>query len=202
MDGESRAPVQAGQAGQAVPGGQPSRTRQAWWILVYKIPSEPSRLRAAVWRAVRRLGAVYLQDGVCLVPDVFDVELNLDALREKIAGMGGKAWTFRAESAGEGQDGDLEGLFRDVLAGELVEVRDAARSLHRHLDDARDHFDMEGEDIARSESELRRLRSQLQAVRARQFFKEPLSDEIDSILYRCHALLTEGGEKDEVGHQG
>jgi hypothetical protein len=176
--------------------------RQSWWILVYKIPSEPSRLRATVWREVHRLGAVYLQDGVCLVPDVFDIELNLDALRERIVDMGGRAWTFRAESGAAGQDADLEGVFRESVAGELAELRDAARTLCRHLEDARDHFDMEGQELARSEAELRRLRSQLQSVRGRLFLRDPLSDEIEATLYRCHTLLGEGGEKDEVGDQG
>lgn len=148
------------------------------------------------------MGAVYLQDGVCLLPDVLDMELGLDALREKIVDMGGKAWTFKAGSAALGQDPELERLFKASLAGELGELRDASRALCRHLEDSRDHFDMEDEDVARSESELRRLRALLQSVRARQFFKEPLSDEIEAVLYRCHALLTEGGAKDEVGNQG
>jgi len=181
-------------------GAVPAKT--AWWLLIYKIPSEPSRLRATIWREVHRLGVVYLQDGVCLVPDALDIELRLDALREKIVGMGGKAWTFRVESAVGGQDAELEGLFRGALANELAELRNAARALCRHLEDAKDHFELEDEDVARSESELRRLRSLLQTVRARQFFKEPVSDEIAAILYRCHTLLTEGGDKDEVGHQG
>jgi len=32
-----------------------------WLLLVYRVPSEPTRLRAAVWRRLKSLGAVYLQ---------------------------------------------------------------------------------------------------------------------------------------------
>src|ERR687898_153907 len=35
-----------------------------WVLLVYRIPREPSRHRVAVWRKLRDLGALYLQDGV------------------------------------------------------------------------------------------------------------------------------------------
>lgn len=175
---------------------------QSWWVLVYKIPSEPSRLRATIWREVHRMGAVYLQDGVCLLPDALDMELGVDALRERIVELGGKAWTFKAASAAGGQDRELESLFKASLAGELSDLRDGARALCRHLEEAQDHYDLEDQDVARSESELRRLQALLQSTRSRQYFKEPLSDEIEATLYRCHVLLTGGGAKDEVGDQG
>lgn len=148
------------------------------------------------------MGAVYLQDGVCLVPDVLDMELRIDALRERIVAMGGKAWTFRSESAVPGQDAELENLFRAAQADELRELHSAAHTLYRQLEGAREHFDMGEEDLARCENELRRLRSLHLARRAHQFFREPLLDEIETILNRCHNFLTEGGENDEVGDQG
>src|ERR1035438_9174424 len=35
-------------------------TDEGWLLLVYRVPSEPSRLRAAVWRRLKSLGAIYL----------------------------------------------------------------------------------------------------------------------------------------------
>ncbi len=35
---------------------------QSWLLFIYKIPSEPSRLRATVWRRLKGLGAIYLQN--------------------------------------------------------------------------------------------------------------------------------------------
>src|SRR5262245_32362392 len=40
-----------------------------WLLLVYTVPSEPSRKRAAVWRDLKRAGAIYLRDGVCALPE-------------------------------------------------------------------------------------------------------------------------------------
>ena len=40
----------------------------SWLLLIYKVPTEPARQRAAVWRRVKALGAVYLQDGVAALP--------------------------------------------------------------------------------------------------------------------------------------
>ena len=36
---------------------------QGWLLLIYRVPSEPTRLRAAVWRRIKSLGAIYLQHG-------------------------------------------------------------------------------------------------------------------------------------------
>ena len=51
--------------------------------LNYKIPANPSRYRVAVWKALRELGAVYLQDGVAAVPQQDGMETALRELREE-----------------------------------------------------------------------------------------------------------------------
>ena len=33
-----------------------------WLLLVYRVPSEPTRLRSTVWRRLKSLGAIYLQN--------------------------------------------------------------------------------------------------------------------------------------------
>src|SRR5258705_13707457 len=40
-----------------------------WLVLVVRIPADPSRHRVAVWRELRRAGAVLLGQGVWAVPD-------------------------------------------------------------------------------------------------------------------------------------
>lgn len=60
--------------------------------LNYKIPANPSRYRVAVWKALRELGAVYLQDGVAAVPQQDGME---QALRERGSGF----WTRRTGRA-------------------------------------------------------------------------------------------------------
>ena len=39
---------------------QPPAPDAGWLILIYRVPSEPTRLRAAVWRRLKELGAIYL----------------------------------------------------------------------------------------------------------------------------------------------
>ncbi|MFF3669336.1 Chromate resistance protein ChrB [Microtetraspora malaysiensis] len=36
--------------------------------LVYRVPAMTSRARVAVWRELKRLGALYIQQAVCVLP--------------------------------------------------------------------------------------------------------------------------------------
>ena len=41
---------------------------EGWLVLIYRVPSEPSRLRSAVWRRLKSLGAIYLQNSAAALP--------------------------------------------------------------------------------------------------------------------------------------
>src|SRR5215470_9956574 len=62
----------------------------AWLLLVYRVPSEPARKRIAIWRDLKRLGALYLQRCVCLVPHTETLAAALDRVYSKIVEAGGE----------------------------------------------------------------------------------------------------------------
>lgn len=77
-------------------------TPLSWLLLVYRVPSEPTRLRATVWRRVKALGAVYLQNSVVVLPDSPGHERAFRALGEEIVTMGGTTQVLRSSAlAGE-----------------------------------------------------------------------------------------------------
>ena len=53
--------------------------RRGWFVLVYKLPAEPTRLRASVWRKLKAAGAVYLQNGVATLPEDAAGERSMNA---------------------------------------------------------------------------------------------------------------------------
>src|SRR5919202_1592984 len=72
--------------------GPPAR---AWALLIYTVPASPTSKRAAVWREVKRLGAVYLRDGVCALPDTAGARAGLEALAGRVQELGGEATVAR-----------------------------------------------------------------------------------------------------------
>src|SRR5579875_3207551 len=77
------------QVGETPTGVQAAK--QKWLVLVYRVPSDPTRLRATVWRRLRSLGAVYLQNSVATLPAGSTGERAMRKLRHEIIEMGGTA---------------------------------------------------------------------------------------------------------------
>jgi hypothetical protein len=62
-----------------------------WLVLIYRIPSEPTRLRSTVWRRLKGLGAIYLQNSAAALPASTSAERALRRLRHEILEMSGSA---------------------------------------------------------------------------------------------------------------
>lgn len=65
-------------------------TSRSWILLTYKVPAEPSAKRLALWRRLKSLGAVYLQNGVCVLPKTDEHVRRLKVLENDIATMQGE----------------------------------------------------------------------------------------------------------------
>src|SRR5205814_6998101 len=90
-----------------------------WVLLAYRLPREPSTPRIAVWRKLRRLGAVQLVDGLVALPaDPATVEA-FDWLADEVVDAGGEAWTWRAT----GSKRQHTELRRRVSSGVVDEYR-------------------------------------------------------------------------------
>ena len=58
--------------------------RRRFLLLVYRMPAKPTRGRVWVWRSLKKSGALYLQDSVCVLPDGKRVRDELAPIIERI----------------------------------------------------------------------------------------------------------------------
>ena len=91
-----------------------TKSEHKWTLLVYRIPSQPSRLRLQVWRKLQGLGAAYLQDAVCVLPSRNDLQIEFEETAHIIREMGGTATLFHAVPLSEGEDEAVLQAFRDL----------------------------------------------------------------------------------------
>src|SRR5215212_2953018 len=52
--------------------------------LAYRMPVKPTAGRVAVWRSLKKAGAVYLQDSVCVLPDTEQIRAELEPVLARI----------------------------------------------------------------------------------------------------------------------
>lgn len=65
-------------------------------LLLYRLPSEPSAPRVAIWRALKRLDGAYLQDGAYIIRHNELNAVTLDTIAHDIRNFGGEATLINA----------------------------------------------------------------------------------------------------------
>jgi hypothetical protein len=93
-----------------------------WIVLIYRLPSNDSRARVAVWREIRRSGALHVQQSVVTVPDADAFADDVQRLRQVLADVGGQVTALRTEPLASGDDGRLLEAWNDARDAEYREL--------------------------------------------------------------------------------
>lgn len=136
-----------------------------WLLLVYRIPTEPTRLRAGVWRKLKGLGAIYLQNSVVALPGSTRSERSLRALRAEIHEMGGTATLFSSTTLA-GQDQLVEG-FNAARDDEYEEIIDKCADFLQQIRKEYDANHFTYAELEENEVDLVKLEGWLEKIRAR-----------------------------------
>lgn len=156
-------------------------------MLVYKLPPEPSRYRASVWRKLRAAGAVYLQSGVAALPDDPAGERTMRGVVGEIRGVGGTAHLFQGSSVGDREE--LYGAFHEARDAEYREVLGRCRDFHAELDKERGVGNLTFAELEENEEDLAKLDAWAGKIQARDRFGAPLYGEVERELKECREDL-------------
>lgn len=126
-------------------------------FLAYRLPREPSTPRITLWRKLRRLGAVQVLDNLVALPLDARTREQLEWLADEVAEAGGEASIWLAEAATAAHERELAARMAEAIVAEYQSVISAV-----------------GEAADLPEAQRRRtivrLRRELRAIRARDFF--------------------------------
>ncbi len=159
--------------------------RLRWLILIYHLPREPSRYRVAVWRKLKDLGALYLQDGVAALPEDAATREQLEWLQLRVRESGGEATLWEALPNTIAEDRDLVEEFRVSREAAYRALIEAAERLRRKA--------TLGSDGAPLVEELEKIEREFRAERRRDYFRSPLRKEAAESLRTARRVL-KGGE--------
>jgi len=102
-----------------------------WVALSYRLPREPTRLRLAVWRRLKRLGATVLHDAVWLLPADAKTREAYEWLAEEIEEQGGTALVWEATSFDAAQDDSIVAQYRAEADERYAAIAASAERLSR-----------------------------------------------------------------------
>jgi hypothetical protein len=83
-----------------------------WLLLTYKGPPEPATKRIALWRRLKGMGAIYLQNGVCVLPKTDDHVRRLKMLENDVAAMGGESVILETVALDRAQEDKVVSRFK------------------------------------------------------------------------------------------
>jgi hypothetical protein len=162
-----------------------------WLLLVYRIKTGSSAQRTYVWRQLRQLGAIYLQQAVAVVPDRPELRAGLDQLGDRIRRAGGEASLLETTSPSEAWEADLVARFdaaRDAEYDEVVEsVERFEDEIRRESRKRRFRF----AELEESEADWEKLSRWFARLIERDFFGAAGRTAAEETLARGRGLLDE-----------
>ena len=105
----------------------------SWLLLVYRIPREPTAGRVFVWRKLKHLGAIALQDAVWVLPKTPRTQEQFQWLASEITELQGEAVLWEAEQLYATDPDALRQQFVDPVEAEYHEILAALKKKNRDL---------------------------------------------------------------------
>jgi DNA-binding transcriptional regulator PaaX len=169
--------------------GDEQANGENWLLLVYRVPPEPTRLRAAVWRRIKSLGAIYLQSSAAALPASSGAERALRKLRREIIEMSGTAALLSCRVlAGEPE---VRAAFQAARDDEYSEIVDRCEDFLGQVQKEYDAHHFTYAELEENEVDLVKLRNWLARIRDRDVFGATGRDAAEQAVDRCEKSLEE-----------
>ena len=160
-----------------------------WLLLTYKVPPEPATKRIALWRRLKGMGAIYLQNGVCLLPKTDDHVRRLKMLENDVSGMGGESVILETVALDRAQEEKVVARFkadRDEQYREFLgRCADFETEIAKEI--AINKFTYP--ELEEEDTDLKKLQGWLEKIKKLDFYGATLADEAAERLRACEALL-------------
>jgi hypothetical protein len=164
-------------------------TNLAWLLLTYKVPPDPTTKRIALWRRLKGMGAVYLQNGVCLLPKTDDHVRRLKMLENDVSNMGGESVILETVAVDRAQEDKVVSRFKadrdDQYREFLGRCADFEAEIAKEI--AINKFTYA--ELEEEDTDLKKLQGWLEKIKKLDFYGATLAAEASERLRGCEALL-------------
>src|SRR5947208_9208137 len=153
----------------------------SWLLLLYSLPTSRNTERVAIWRRLKKKGAVQITTSTYLLPDEPAQYEQFQWLAQQIRDYGGDSTLVRAQQIEGLSTEKVVAIFNDARAKDYAELRKSLQSFIGR----RKKIDAE---IAGAE--LERLTRQFREIREVDFFYSPRGHDIAILLRRAEGRGT------------
>ncbi|MEU4249959.1 Chromate resistance protein ChrB [Amycolatopsis sp. NPDC026612] len=146
---------------------------RGWLVISVSTASAPDSLRVQVWRKLRSLGALYLQQSVCLLPARPPVVREIRRLVDRVRHQGGTARVLPMAFTDPAEEQAVIAELNAARDTEYAEVLERLPGLRQELADEQARGNATYAEVEESEADLQRFRTWMGKVAARDYFDAP-----------------------------
>ena len=147
---------------------------QGWLVISVSTAGAPDSLRVQVWRKLRSLGALYLQQSMCLLPARPPVVREIRRLVDRVRHQGGAARVLSMAFTEPAEEQAVIAELNVARDTESAEVLDRLPGLRQELADEQARGNATYAEVEESEADLQRFRGWLDKIAARDYFQAPV----------------------------
>ncbi|MCX5555373.1 Chromate resistance protein ChrB [Streptomyces sp. NBC_00038] len=160
-----------------------------WLLVSVTTAGAAPSLRMQVWRKLKGLGALYLQQSVCLLPDRPAVVGAVSELGERVRADGGRMRVMHIEVADDGERSELAAEMTAAVDREYAEVLERLPSFFAELEMESARGRAVFAEVEESEADLERFRSWVAKIDSRDYFGAPRGEQVRAELARAGDAL-------------
>ncbi len=160
-----------------------------WLLLTYKVPPEPARKRIALWRKIKALGAVYLQNGICVLPRTEEHLRRLKVIENEIARMGGEAVLLETAPIDGAQQQKVLARFNVDRNEAYQEFIERCEGFEAEIARETAAGKLTFAELEENDEDLKKLRTWFEKIRRLDFHEASLAEEAAKHLAGCADLL-------------
>jgi hypothetical protein len=163
--------------------------KPSWLLLTYKVPAEPTKVRVSIWRRIRSLGAVYIQNSICVLPTSSEHQRQLRMVQSDIEHAGGEAVLFETLALDARQEELVVSRFKHDRDQDYAEFLDKCADYKKEVDKEvkADHYTFA--EVKENDEDLKKLKNWLERIKALDFYGAPARAMAEQQLAECEEVL-------------
>ena len=166
-----------------------------WILITYRLSAEPSRHRVAVWRELRKTGAVSLQQATWAVPARPHLAEGIDRATELVTRADGEAIVFQGAPRDEAHASRMEELYTEAREAEWREFVSECDKFEREIEKEISEGKLIVAELDEEEQSMERMRRWFREIRGRDVFHAPSAEIAEHRLKECGEVLQDFADR-------
>ncbi|MDQ7096361.1 chromate resistance protein ChrB [Desulfosporosinus sp. PR] len=166
-----------------------------WLLLSYKVPPEPSSKRVSIWRKIKGCGAIYIQNGVCMLPKNDEHQRQFKIIQNEIVNIGGETLLLETVGLDKKEEENIISRFNEERNDQYQEFLDKCTDYKSEIKKETENKHFTYAELQENDEDLKKQKGWLEKIRKLDFFGAPLLAEAEKQLLVCEQMLEEFAQR-------